>query len=132
MDPAGFALENFDVLGGWRDRYRALGDGEKELGFGKNGNAFTFHLAQPVDATGKLPGGGDFKNIRELKQLLLKDERQVARNLARQLLVFATGSPVGFGDRVELEQLLDRASASHYAVRTVIHEIVQSSLFQNK
>jgi hypothetical protein len=132
MDPAGFALENFDVLGGWRDRYRALGEGAKEIGFGKNGNAFAFHLAQPVDASGALPGGGDFSNIRELKQLLLKDERQIARNLAQQLLVFATGSPVRFGDRAELEQLLDRANASKFAVRTLIHEIVQSSLFQNK
>jgi hypothetical protein len=132
MDPAGFALENFDVLGGWRDRYRALGDGQKEQGFGKNGNAFTFHLAQTVDAAGELPGGGEFKNIRDLKQLLLKDERQVARNLTKQLLVFATGAPVRFGDRAELEQILDRSVASQFAVRTVIEELVQSSLFLNK
>jgi len=85
-----------------------------------------------VDATGTLPGGGDFKNIRELKQLLLKDERQIARNLAKQLLVFATGAPIRFGDRPDLEQILDRASASRYAVRTVIEEVVQSSLFLNK
>ena len=85
-----------------------------------------------MDASGTLPGGGDFKNVRELKQLLLKDERQIARNLAKQLLVFATGAPVRFGDRPELEQILDRASASHYAVGTLIHEIVQSGLFQNK
>jgi len=132
MDPAGFALESFDVLGGWRDRYRALGEGQKEIGFGKNGHAFTFHLAQPVDASGQLPGGGDFKNIRELKRLLLKDERQIARNLAQQLLIFGTGAPVRFGDRLELEQILDRAEPNKYAVRTVIHEIVQSSLFLNK
>ncbi|WP_372918926.1 Stealth CR1 domain-containing protein [Sandarakinorhabdus sp.] len=132
MDPAGFALESFDVLGGWRDRYRALGDGEKEKGFGKNGNAFTFHLALPVDASGTVPGGGDFKNVRALKQVLLKDERQIARNLAQQLLVFATGSAVRFGDRPELEQLLDRAKGGDYAVRTLIHEIVQSSLFRHK
>ncbi len=132
IDPAGFALENFDVLGGWRDRYRAVGDGERVKGYGKNGLDYTFHLAQPVDGSGTLPGGGDFKNIGELKQLLLKDERQIARNLAKQLLVFATGAPVRFGDRPELEQILDHSSANHYAVRTLIHAIVQSSLFQNK
>ena len=132
MDPAGFALENFDVLGGWRDSYRAIGEGPKEQGYGKNGHAFTFHLAKPVDATGTLPGGGDFQNIRDFKQLLLKDERQIARNLAQQLLVFATGAPVRFGDRSDLEQILDRASARHYGVRTLIEELVQSTLFQNK
>lgn len=132
MDPAGFALENFDILGGWRDQYRALGEGQKETGFGKNGHAFTFHLAQPVDAAGTLPGGGDFKNILELKKLMLKDERQIARNFAEQLIVFATGSPVRFGDRPELEQILDHAKLSQYGARTVIHEIVQSSIFRNK
>jgi hypothetical protein len=132
MDPAGFALENFDVLGGWRDRYRATGEGQKEIGFGKNGLAFTFHLSQPVDPAGKLPGGGDFTNIRDFKQLLLKDERQIARNLAKQLLVFSTGAPIRFGDRPELEQILDHASANHYPVRTMIEEIVQSGLFLNK
>jgi hypothetical protein len=132
MDPAGFALENFDVLGGWRDRYRAVGDGEKVPGFGKNGLMFTFHQAQPVDATGNLPGGGEFKDIRELKRLLLQDERQLARNLAQQLLIFATGAPVRFADRADVERILDRAAARHYGVRSVIEEIVQSPLFLNK
>jgi hypothetical protein len=132
MDPAGFALENFDVLGGWRDRYRAVGDGEKVPGYGKNGNAFLFHLAQPVDASGNLPGGGDFQNISELKKLLLKDERQIARNLAKQLLVFATGAPIRFGDRPALEQILDKAKGNQYAVRGLIDEIVQSPLFLAK
>src|SRR5581483_8053091 len=116
MDPAGFALESFDVLGGWREKYRATGEGQKETGFGKNGLAFTFHLSQPVDSSGTLPGGGDFKNIRDFKQLLLKDERQIARNVAKQLLVFATGAPIRFGDRPDLEQILDRANGSQFAV----------------
>jgi hypothetical protein len=133
IDPAGFALENFDVLGGWRDRYRALGEGgEKELGFGKNGQPFAFHYGPPVDASGTLPDGRKFDDIRSLKNLLLADERQIARNLTRQLVVFATGAPVRFGDRPEIEQILDRAEPSHYGVRTLIREIVQSSLFQIK
>src|SRR6185369_5263770 len=71
IDPAGFALENFDVFGGWREKYRANGEGKKEVGYGKNGQPFAFHLAQPVDASGELPGragaesGGKFKDIRE-------------------------------------------------------------------
>ena len=132
IDPAGFALENFDVLGGWRDRYRALGDGEKEKGIGKNGQPFAFHLGPPVDPSGTLPDGRKFDGIRSLKGLLLADERQIARNLAQQLLVFATGAPARFGDRAELEQILDRAQPRHYGVRSIIHEIVQSNLFQTK
>ena len=56
----------------------------------------------------------------------------VARNLARQLVVFATGAPVRFTDRDELERILNRASARRYGVRTLVEEIVRSELFQTK
>lgn len=133
IDPAGFALESFDVLGGWRAQYRGLGETNNVVpGIGKNGQSFTFHLAQPVDPSGELPGGGKFKDIEGLKQLLLKDERQIARNLARQLVIYGTGAPVRFGDRPEVEQILDSSSAGNYGVKTLIHSIVQSDLFRNK
>jgi hypothetical protein len=132
IDPAGFALENFDVLGGWRDRYRALGKGTPPPGFGKNGQPFEFHEALPVDASGSLPGGGDFKDVAGLKALLLKDERQIARNLARQLVVYATGAPIRFGDRARVEAILDRAQAGGYGVRSIIREIALCELFQRK
>ena len=119
-------------MGGWRDKYRALGDGEPPPGYGKNGQPFTFHYAQPVDASGTLPDGRKFNDIRELKKLLVDDEEQVARNLARQLTVYATGAPVGFGDRPVIEKILAYAKAGHYGVRTLVHEIVQSELFHTK
>jgi hypothetical protein len=132
IDPAGFALENFDVMGGWRENYRALGEGEHPPGYGKNGQPFTFHPAQPVDASGVLPDGQKFKDVRELKQALLKDERAIARNLVQQLLMYSTGAPVRFGDRPEIEAILDRSASSHFGVRTLIQQIVLSPLFQMK
>jgi len=133
IDPAGFALEHFDVFGGRRDKYRALGKGTPPPGFGKNGQPFEFHEAQPVDASGHLPNdAGSFKDVRELKSLLLQDERQIARNFARQLLVYATGAPIRFGDRARVEAILDRAKESGYGVRTIIREIVLSDLFRCK
>ena len=99
---------------------------------GKNGQPFAFHLGPPVDPSGTLPDGRKFQDIRSLKRLLLADERQIARNLTRELLVFATGAPVRFGDRAEVERILDRAAPSQYGVRSIIEEIVQSSLFQTK
>jgi len=132
IDPAGFALENFDVMGGWRERYRAQGDGVPEKGLGKNGQKFAFHSAQPVDASGELPDGRPFRDIRELKRLLLDDEKQIARNLGRQLTVYATGAPIRFSDRPQIEQVLERASSSHYGVRSLIQAIVSSDLFLEK
>jgi len=132
IDPAGFALENFDVFGGWRDRYRALGEGEKAPGIGKNGQQFAFRYAQPVDASGSLPDGRHFNDVRELKRLLLADERQIARNLVCQLVTYATGAPVRFGDRPRVEAILDRAAPHGYGVKSLIQAIIESELFQNK
>lgn len=132
IDPAGFALESFDVLGGWRERYRSEAAGELAKGIAKSGQKFSFRYAQPVDPSGVLPDGRAFKDIRELKRLLSENDRVLARNLARQLCVYATGAPIGFADRAEIEALLDRASSSHYGVKSLILELVQSELFRNK
>ena len=133
IDPAGFALENFDVMGGWRDFYRATGgDNPVAIGIGHNGQKFAFHQGQPVDASGVLPDGRKFNDIRGLKNLLLADQRQIARNLVGQLVVYSTGAPVRFGDRPQVEAILDRAAKSNYGVRSLIQELVQSELFQMK
>jgi hypothetical protein len=132
IDPPGFALESFDVFGGWRDHYRALGDGPHLAGFGKNGQPFVFHQAQPVDPSGVLPDGRHFNDVRDMKRLLLQDERQIARNLVRQLVIYATGAPVGFGDRPKIEAILNRAHTDGYGVKSLIHGIIDSELFRNK
>jgi mono/diheme cytochrome c family protein len=133
IDPPGFALENFDVMGGWRERYRATAeDGDVETGFGKNGWPLDFRYALPVDASGQLPDGRTFRDIRDFKRLLLADETAIARNLARQLAVYATGAPIRFADRAPIEQILAGARAQQYGVRSLIHQIVQSDLFLNK
>ena len=134
IDPPGFALESFDVMGGWRDRYRAAVDNAKaEPGIGFSGQRFAFHYALPVDSAGTLPSGAAFRDIREFKQLLVeREETTVARNLTRQLLVYSTGAPVGFADRKAVEDILERSKATGYGVRSLIQNIVESQLFQQK
>ena len=133
IDPAGFALESFDVMGAWRDRYRATAvDTAPAQGFGKNGWPFAFHYALPVDPSGELPDGRTFRDVRDFKRLLLKDEAQIARNLAKQLSVYATGAPVRFSDREKIEQILQATSSRGYGVRSIVNAIIQSDLFLNK
>jgi hypothetical protein len=133
IDPAGFALESFDVMGGWRERYRASATaGIAEPGFGRNGWPYVFHLALPVDSSGQLPDGRRFGDVRDFKRLLLEDERQIARNLARQLSIFATGAPVHFSDRESIEQILTAARPDDYGVRSMVEALIQSDLFRNK
>lgn len=133
MDPPGFALESFDVMGGWRENYRGIKEDIAPVeGIGMNGQAYAFHAALPVDATGELPDGRRFEDVREFKRLLLEQERDVARNLAKQLTVYATGAPVRFSDREEIERILDRAKEKEYGVRTMVWEIVRSGMFRRK
>lgn len=133
IDPAGFALESFDVMGGWRDHYRATADKTTAApGIGKGGHPFGFYQALPVDSSGELWDGRRFSDIREFKSLLLKDEAVIAQNLTRQLAVFATGAPIRFGDRAAVEEILEHTASSHYGVRDLVHGIVQSPLFLNK
>jgi hypothetical protein len=133
IDPPGFALEAFDVMGGWRDRYRATAvDVAPVSGFGKNGWPKAYFFALPTDSSGVMPDGRAFKDVRDFKQLLLKDETQIARNLVRQLSVFATGAPVRFSDRPKIEEILQRTKASSHGVRNVVRELVLSDLFRNK
>lgn len=131
IDPPGFALESFDIVGGYRKAYRAIEGKERELGFGKNGQKFTFHNALPVEPHGQL-GKRHFADIREFKALLVQNERQLARNLIGQFAVFATGAPVGFADRPKVEKLLDAAQPDGYGVRTLVRGLVTSDLFLNK
>ena len=133
IDPPGFALESFDVFGGFRENYRALGTNKRPLkGYGPNGQPFTFHAGLPVDPSGQLLDGRKFADIRGLKELLATNDRQLARNLVNQLVVFATGSPVRFGDRPEVESILDRAKSTNYGVKSLILGLIQSRLFRNK
>lgn len=134
IDPPGFALESFDVMGGHRDRYRAFAEGVKpEPGIGLSGQPFAFHYGLPVDSAGALTDGRTFKDIRDFKRLLLDgDEHTVARNFVDQLATYATGAPIGFSDRKDVQEILDRSRASGYGARDIVYGIVNSNLFRNK
>lgn len=132
IDPPGFALESFDILGGWRERYRSTDTGDAVKGVGKNGHEFTFRQSQPVDASGQLAAGEKFQDVIGLKQLLLKDERQIAGNMVRQFIAYGTGAPPTFGDRAVVDRILRSAQRDRYGLRTLIHGIVQSELFTSK
>jgi hypothetical protein len=131
IDPPGFALENFDIFGGFRTNYRAIDGKTKDVGIGKNGQKFAFHQALPVEPQGQL-GKRNFADIREFKAIVVQDERQLARNLVGQFTVFATGAPVGFADRPKVEAILEATAARGYGVRSLVHGLVTSDLFLNK
>jgi cytochrome c553 len=148
MDPPGFALENFDAIGGWRDHYRLAGKPKMiRVGQGKEAktveeptleivsesaalrNRVKMRFGPQVDASGELTGGSTFKDINELRALLLKDEDALGRNVVRQFLTYATGRAPRFVDRDEIEAILSKTKPSQHGLRTIIEQIVASPLF---
>ncbi len=133
IDPPGFALESFDVIGGERTRYRSIGSGDAAprgsidpfIGIG-------FKLGLPVDPSGSLPDGRTFTGVKEFQDLLASDAPRLLRNLAEQLLTYAIGTELGFADRDEVADILMRTLSHGGGVRTLLHEIVRSRLFQTR
>ncbi len=140
MDPYGFALESFDVMGASRVAYRALNDppapGPAPMGPPVpdtrrivQGRRTEYHPGKPVDCTGQLPDGRPFKDLAELQDLLATNEEGLARAFVGQLVTYSTGATVSFADRAAVESILARSKESGYGVRTLLVETVLSPLF---
>ncbi|MFT5524992.1 MAG: hypothetical protein ACI9HK_002956 [Pirellulaceae bacterium] len=132
IDPPGFALETFDVIGGWRDRYRSIGDGDPApRGLIDPFIGISFKLGPAVDSSGILPDGRGFKDIAEFQANIATDPR-LLKNLAERLAVYSTGRALGFSDRDQISAILSSAQERGGGIRTLIHELVQSKLFQSR
>lgn len=133
IDYHGLPLESFDVVGGWRDRYRVakggLGIDRVELA---NYPKKMIYLAREVEPHGETEAGESFRDIHEYKQILMQDPEQIARNLAQKLTVYATGAKVEFADRDEIERIVQKSRSKNYGLRSILHQVIQSDLFLYK
>ncbi|HYE99562.1 MAG TPA: DUF1592 domain-containing protein [Planctomycetota bacterium] len=131
IDPPGFALESFDVIGGAREWYRSLGAGKPVPKFADEAANVRVRYKQgpPVDAAGRMPDGRTFKDIREFKALLLDDKDAIARGVASKLLTYGLGRGTGFSDRAEIDRIVASIKPS-YGFRSLVHAVVQSGLFR--
>jgi hypothetical protein len=129
FDPVGLALESFDILGGWRTRYRGIEEGERITGIDRAGHDYSYTLSANVDPSGKLIDGRTFNDVHALKAILADNPRQLARNLLHQFTVYATGTPVRYSDRREIESLLDACEKNGYRVRDLMLALVGSEIF---
>ncbi len=118
IDPPGFALENFDPAGRWRDRYGKLG--RRRI------------RGPEIDASYDLADGRHFDNLNQFKELILADPEQLAHNVAEKMLTYGTGAPIGFADRDELKRAVHRAESTDYGMRSLLVECVCSEIFLTK
>ena len=107
MDPLGFAFENFDPIGAWRDK-----DGKFA-----------------IDPSGVLPDGKAFKGPNELKIILKSKKELFSRNLSEKIMVYALGRGVEYYDKCALDKIIVALDKNDYRFTTLILEVVKSEPF---
>ncbi|MBI5802235.1 MAG: DUF1592 domain-containing protein, partial [Verrucomicrobia bacterium] len=137
IDPLGFALESYDVIGAWRDRYRISPapnqrNGVEWITISVNQRDMRLALGPKVDPSDALADGRKFRDLAELKRLLLAEPDAITRGLAEKLLIYATGHGLEFTDDAVISDIVRKAKVKNLGFRTLVHEIVASSTFQTK
>lgn len=110
LDPPGFALENFDPIGKWRDT--------------ENG--------KPLDATGVMPGGKSFVTPAEFRRLLMEEKSLFLRTLCTRLLGYGTGRTVDLHDQPTLLRLEKTLRDNDYHSEALIIATVKSAAFRGR
>lgn len=113
IDPLGFALEAFDPIGRSRSHY----DRQRKIA---------------IDTAGVLPSGAEFKNLAELKQLLLKQDEFFVRNVTSRLLTHALGRHIESKDRAAIDAIVQQVQADDYPMCDLVLAIVTSELFRQR
>jgi hypothetical protein len=134
IDPPGFALESFDVLGAEREWYRTRGQGGRYVKRRLHPLARTnvqYQQGPDVDPSGTMPDGRKFADIREYKKLLLENKTAMARSLTRLLMSYSMGRNLGFSDREAVQQIVTNLAAKNLGLKSLIYEIVTSETFRS-
>lgn len=116
IDPPGFALENFDPSGKWRDKYYHR-NREKRLA---------------INPAYELADGRSFKNVEEFRKLVVAKPYRLAHNVAEKLVTYGTGAPVGFSDRYQVSEFVKQTADGNYGFRSLVHAVVESPIFRTK
>ncbi len=107
IDPLGFALENFDPIGGWRTKYAKA----------------------PIDAAGELPSGEKFSDVAGLKKILVNRQKLFVRMLTERLLTYACGRRIDALDEPIVEKIVAQLPAHNHGLRSLIEAVATSELF---
>ena len=111
IDPLGLAMEQFDHIGAWRDKY------EKKL---------------PIDPSGEMPDGTKFEGADGIRAYLKERPEQFTRCLTEKMLVYALGRRLSFTDRDDIDEIVESMFEEDYGLRELVRQIVGSEPFQTK
>lgn len=127
IDPLGFAFQNFDLSGRWRDvEFESYARGELDGRIAWRGVGKT----RPVDAVGRLPRGEEFKSFAEFKQLLVKNyQTDLVRGLLKNLLIYATGRKPDIDGMKLIRTIMNAHEPKGYPLRDLLKAVVRSRAF---
>ena len=125
IDPLGFALENFDVIGGWRDTYRTLVEPKP------GARPVLSKKGPPVESADVWWGEGRFAGFEEFRALVKKREDLVVQNLTHQLATFSLGRAPGFADRQPLKAIAIKVHEKKSGMKSLVLDLVASDVFAN-
>jgi len=129
FDPYGFALESFDVMGGFRTNYRVVDQEVISLPWNQRNGRKTWRDGLSVDSTGKTPDGSAFANVNDLRKKLAENPKQLARGVTRHLITYATGTVPTQLDQQAIDRIVSSTAKDDYGLRSLIHALVQSEVF---
>ena len=124
MDPLGISLENFDVIGRWRDQYTDVSN--YALKGNKKGESF------PVDTRTVHIDGRAFEGPQGLKTILIEDKESVFKAFLENMLSYAMARELNFLDREHIEQLYEQSANINFRLRDILLEIVSSDYFTRR
>ena len=122
IDPWGFALEFYDPIGGFRERYPII----------REDGRISERQGRPIDGAGNLPGGGFVRDDSSLRTELLARRDMFTRNLVRKILTYAIGRELTFRDNAEVEQITQQVIQSGYGFRDLARLCLGSQIFRNR
>lgn len=127
MDPVGFAFQNFDISGRWRNvEFESYARGELDGRVSWRGVGPT----RPVDTAGSLPRGEEFKTFAEFKDIVAKNyQDDLVRGLMKNFMIYATGRLPGIDDRAEIAAIMKQYRTQGYPLREMLKAVVRSSAF---
>ena len=123
MDPLGIALENFDVMGRWRDQYSDVSNYTSNK---KKGEQF------PVDTRTVHMDGRAFEGPQGLKTILMEDKSKFSKSFVKNILSYAMARELTFLDREKIDQLYDKSADSDFRLRDILLGIVSSDFFTQR
>jgi len=122
IDPLGFALESFDVIGGWRENYRALSEPTPKA-------RAKLIDGPPVNPADEWAGVGRFGSFQEFRELVKKREDLVIQNVTHQLATFALGRQPDFADRAPLKAIAAKSRKDSSGLSTLVLDLITSPVF---